>query len=202
MLRVLFAGIAFFGVPSKAFAAKKATSAVKVKAAPVVTSSSKPTTPAVGSSMTVQALHNLINTGNPAKSSQFGVPCKLSVNNQPVAMTDDQDIQGIQTSSGYTRVGLSELINNNMNTEVTLNADANLIALLTQQNRLNSTTKDAYAKILLYFTLSDAKTGKKYRFYLDDPMPPKIIQTNALQASRGQTAPNPVALKIAKWNVK
>ncbi len=148
--------------------------------------------PAVGTSYTVQALLDLINTNNPNDTSNFIVPINAS---GAVMMNQDCSGDGIKNIAGSKSVGgagLSGIIQANLTTNVTLNADPMLIAHLGSTGVLNTVTSPQYTKILLYFTLAG------YRFYINDPYPPKIILPSAIAGS----GVNPAAQIISRWAVQ
>jgi hypothetical protein len=139
----------------------------------------KPPTPAVGKPYTLGQLFELINTSNPAKSSNFILP---TLGGQLVK--DDQcwPSQGnfVDGSVSAGRVNFGGVVINqdwvaaNANLQVQLQADPGLIAFLVRDNRLQQAggIDQQYAQILLYFIL--AIGGVNYRFYLNDTCPGRI----------------------------
>jgi hypothetical protein len=146
----------------------------------------KPPVPIAGMAYTVDDLLDLINMNNPNKTSNFIVPLKGKSPNYSIMTAADcsRNITDISGSRSVSFAGLKSIVVANMKMKVSLRRDDKLVGLLYAQNRLDRTTKEAYAKILLYFELGG------YRFYLVDPFPGKIV------AGRVNIARN----IINKWN--
>ena len=150
----------------------------------------KPTVPLTTRTYTVQQLLNLINSNNPNQTSAFIV----AVNGSNVIMDKDAwatdksgKITNITGSKSTDTAGLKNIIQTNLNTNVTLKADPILINSLTINGALSSITKAQYSKILLYFSLGG------YRFYINDPNPGLIVRSAGVVRSPAQNI-------ISKWD--
>ena len=115
--------------------------------------------PDIQKSHTVKSLLTLIQSNNP-KASFFIV----------------KDGNWKEAKTTTRKLNINTIINNNLNTLVTLSSDENLIQDLIKDNRLRKTDQKNYAKILLYFSLNDPE-GTNYRFYLVNPCPAKIVKS-------------------------
>lgn len=162
--------------------------------------------PVPGNTYSIQRLFNLINANNPRKTSNFIT--LIGANKQPI---DDshcwQTIPQIKGSASASVIGItSAWIKQNGATKVQVFQDEELIKFLNDDGRLDSTTKDLYKKILLYFkvpivsSIKDPITGNNqsitvyYRCYLNDPYPGRIKRSVLFSTI-------PVASIINKWNV-
>jgi len=135
--------------------------------------------PKVGSSMTVQALRNIIRTNS--ASADFLLAC--TSNRQPIPAGSSP--VGLAGSMGLTPAALA-VINSNLNTTVTVKDDPALINALVTKGQVDNATKVNYQKILLWFELGG------FRFYLNDPYPGLIVS--------GRT--NVAASIVKKWQIQ
>lgn len=172
-------GLSFTSVyatlPSKsAMAGASSQSAVVMAPA-----AAKPAVPATGKNYTLGQLFALINTSNPANSSNFILP---TLAGQVVKHDQCWPSQGnhVDGSVSAGRVNFGGVVINqawvaaNANLQVQLQADPALIAFLVRDKRLQQAggIDQQYAQILLFFVL--AIGGVNYRFYLNDTCPGRI----------------------------
>ncbi len=163
------------GLQSKSVmaAASRQSAVVKAPAA------AKPAIPATGKAYTLGQLFALINTSNPANSSNFILP---TLGGQVVKHDQCWPSQGnlVEGSVSAGRVNFGGVVINqawvaaNANLQVQLQADPALIAFLVRDKRLQQAggIDQQYAQILLFFVL--AIGGVNYRFYLNDTCPGRI----------------------------
>jgi len=139
------------------------------------------------SSQTVHDLLMEINANNPSNNSDFIVATKGGM-----VIPAGSSPTNLDGSESAGRAGLSSIINNNMETPVTLKQDPALINELATPARhvLDANTKAKYQQILLYFELDG------YRFYLNDPFPAKYVGS-----SGSKFYVNPAAIICSKWSM-
>ncbi len=152
----------------------------------------RPAVPAVGVQYKLGQLWSLINTSNPAQTSNFILASLSGQVMQDVVQTQGAFPDG---SVAADRVNFGGVVINrawiqaNQGVQVQLQADPALVNYLVQHNRVSS-GKNArdYERILLYFVLKIGAAS--YRFYLNDPFPGGI-----------QGKVNPARMIIKKWDL-
>lgn len=164
-------------------------------AAQKAASALKPAIPVVGVAYSLGQLFALINTSNPAQSSNFimatlkGKLVKHEACWPSKGVLLDGSVSSDRVNFGGVAINKA-WIQANQGVQVQLQADNMLISYLTQKKRLTAvkSMNQKYAQILLFFVLEIG--GAKYRFYMNDPFPGKI-QGNV----------NPAAMILKKWDL-
>lgn len=144
----------------------------------------KPGVPALGATYTIGQLWTLINTSNPAQSSNFILPTLQGrvLRHEQCWPSQGKFLDGSVSAERIPFKGITinrEWVINNQNIKVQLQSDAPLIEFLVRDKRLTRTAgiNQQYGQILLYFVLQINKAN--YRFYLNDVCPGKIKGKNA-----------------------
>lgn len=148
-----------------------------------------PGIPSTGVSYTLYEIWQLINSNNPAKTSNFILPTLGGK-----ILTDAQcwPAEGVllDGSVSASKLNITEAwVTSNKNYKIQLQSDNKLIKYLLKNNRLTKVNdvNALYKQILLYFILPIG--GVNYRFYLNDPFPGGIQGNNC-----------PAQQIISKWD--
>ncbi len=123
---------------------------------------------------------NFIVALNANKALINGDPSGSIANSASVGNVDAQSKNLISTtSSGST---LDSIIQQNLNTAVTLKPAASVIQKMLQDGKLDTASKDPYGQILLYFTLDTVSGYNNIWFFVVDPWPPSIVVNKSYPA--------------------
>jgi hypothetical protein len=132
-------------------------------------------TPIPGRQYTIGKLFDLINTNNPAKTSNF------------LVLTQKGTVSAAQFGFDQNWINAARA------SRVTLQKDDGQITVLINTKQLDAKTKNTYGKILLFFTVKDAK-GNLLKLYLNDPWP-------GLPKKAGSRSINPAADILKSWDL-